>query len=108
MTTAKEKPENKPEQAGSTEVKEIPYIVHEGVMSRFERIIRRLWVLVILLIALLVGSNLAWLIYESQYEVTQTTQIKQDTAGGDNNHMVGIDYGETDSNSGKDQSTQER
>lgn len=106
--TAVEKTENKPEHTGSTEVKEIPYIVHEGVMSRFERIIRRLWVLVILLIALLVGTNIAWLIYESQYQVTQTTQIKQDTAGGDYNNMVGIDYGEADSNSSKDPSSQER
>lgn len=44
----------------------IPYIVHEGVMARFERVIKRLWIVIILLIFLLVGTNAGWLWYESQ------------------------------------------
>ena len=44
----------------------IPYIVHEGVMARFERVIKRLWIIAILLIILLVGTNGAWIWYESQ------------------------------------------
>lgn len=55
----------------------IPYIVFEADMARFERIIKRLWITVILLIVLLVGSNIAWLIYESQFEDFEAT-ITQD------------------------------
>lgn len=55
---------------------DVPYIVHEGILARLERIIKRLWITIILLIVLLVGSNIAWIHYECQFE-DQTT-IKQD------------------------------
>lgn len=43
-------------------------------MARQERTIKRLWIALILVIVLLVGSNCAWLWYESQFsdEVTTT------------------------------------
>ena len=41
----------------------IPYFAHEGIMARMERTIKRLWVLCIVLIILLAGSNAAWLWY---------------------------------------------
>lgn len=47
---------------------QIPYIVHEGAMSRMERVNKRLIAIILLLIVLLVGSNIAWLIYESKYQ----------------------------------------
>ena len=51
--------------------KDVPYIVHEGSVARLERVIKRMWVLVILLvlslIILLVASNGAWIWWESQY-----------------------------------------
>lgn len=47
---------------------QIPYIVHEGAMSRMERVNKRLIAIIVLLIVLLVGSNIAWLIYESKYQ----------------------------------------
>ena len=47
---------------------QIPYIVHEGAMSRMERVNKRLIAIIVLLIFLLVGSNIAWLIYESKYQ----------------------------------------
>lgn len=39
-----------------------------------ERTIKRLWILIILLIVLLVGSNVAWMYYENQFadEITET------------------------------------
>lgn len=46
----------------------VPYIVHEADMARMERNNKRLWIVLILLIALLVGSNIAWIWYESQFE----------------------------------------
>ena len=45
--------------------KDVPYIVHEGDMARTERSNRRLWIIVLVLIVLLVGSNIAWLCYEA-------------------------------------------
>lgn len=47
---------------------QIPYIVHEGAVSRMERVNKRLIAIIILLIVLLVSSNIAWLIYESKYQ----------------------------------------
>ena len=39
-----------------------------------ERVSRRLWITVILLIALLVATNGAWLWYESQFETVEIDQ----------------------------------
>ena len=47
---------------------QIPYIVHEGAMSRMERVNKRLIAIIVLLIVLLVSSNIAWLIHESKYQ----------------------------------------
>lgn len=77
----------------------IPYIVFEGEMTRQERTIKRLWILVIILIALLVVTNCAWLYYESQYQVveTETQKVTQTVSGEGSNSFVGGDYngGET-------------
>lgn len=79
-------------------LREIPYVVMEGVMARAERTIRRLWILCIILIVLFVGTNLAWIIYEHQFKaVTETTtqEVQQDNSNG-NNLFVGGDYGKAD------------
>lgn len=68
------------------DIKDVPYIVHEGDMARMERSNKRLWIVVLVLIALLLGSNIAWLMYESQVEEVSTTTVEQDvdtTNGGD-------------------------
>ena len=75
----------------------IPFIAYEGTMSRFERINRRLWITIILLVVLLVGTNIAWLIYESQFE-GYTITAEQD---GEGINIVGggdIDYGAESNN----------
>lgn len=61
----------------------IPYFVHEGDMTRAENANKRLWVLIILLIIALVGTNLAWVIYENQFadEVVSVEQ-EVDTGNG--------------------------
>ena len=41
----------------------VPYIVHESAQARMERTLGRLWVTIVLLIVLLVGTNLAWIVY---------------------------------------------
>lgn len=63
------------------EKNDVPYIVHEGILARMERIIKRLWIVIILLIALLVGTNIAWLYYESQFE--EQTTVQQDVDSGE-------------------------
>ena len=66
--------------------KDVPYIVHEGAVARLERVIKRMWVLVLLLIILLVASNGAWIWWESQYQTIETT-ITQENADGYNNYI---------------------
>ena len=45
------------------EERNIPFIAHESQMSRLERIQTRIWVLALILIGLLVGSNALWIIH---------------------------------------------
>ena len=70
----------------------VPYIVHEGMMARAERTAKRLWITILLLIVLLVGTNAGWLYYESQFEETTTTIEAEADDGGNavanNNGMV--------------------
>lgn len=51
----------------------VPYVVHESSMARAERQAKRLIAIIILLIVLLVGSNIGWLVYESQFETVETS-----------------------------------
>ena len=65
--------------------KDVPYIVHEGAVERLERVIKRLWKLVILLIILLVASLSALIWLESKVETVETTiEAKQQTTDGNN------------------------
>lgn len=80
----------------------IPYIAHEGMMVRMERTNHRLWILCIFLIICLVASNLAWFLYESQFEyydeeITQEVTQSAEYEGDAINRFVGGDsYGESD------------
>ncbi len=66
------------------EQQNIPYFAHEGMMARMERTIKRLWVLCIILIILLAGSNGAWVWYESQFTDESTTVTQElNSDGGD-------------------------
>lgn len=73
----------------------VPYIVHESAMARSERIIRRLWITILTLIFLLVGSNCLWLYYESQWE-TVYQEVTKEADNGTNNFVGGDVFGETD------------
>lgn len=83
---------------GSDKVKDEQYYV-DIISAMAERTIKRLWIVIILLIVLLVGTNVAWLVYESSFEVIERTEITQENDGGYNNY-VGNDgdiyNGETD------------
>lgn len=67
------------------EEKTVPYIVFESTMTRLERTIKRLWILCMILLAVIVGSNIAWIYYENQFEDVVITQETE--AGGDNNYV---------------------
>ena len=43
----------------------IPYIVHEEAIAKEERHIKRLWIAIILAVALIFASNIAWLIHDT-------------------------------------------
>lgn len=62
----------------------INYAAHEGMMARMERTIRRLWILCIILILLLAGTNAAWIYYENSFEDVVVTQENDD---GFNNYI---------------------
>ena len=72
----------------------VPYIVHESSMARLERQIKRLWITILTLIFMLVGSNCIWILYENQFD---DIEIVQENADGYNS-FIGNDgdivYGE--------------
>ncbi len=56
---------------------------HEGDMARMERANKRLWVVIIILIVALIGSNAAWIYYESQFIDEVSVEQDVDTGMGD-------------------------
>lgn len=88
-------------------MEQIPYYVHEGMMARMERTIKRLWILCIIIFLAFVASNAAWIVYEAQWEVAETTSQsvdqKIDTGDGDANITgIGDIYGTDSYGSEKD------
>lgn len=67
---------------------EIPYIAHEAEMTRSERHIKRLWIALIIAILIICASNIAWLIYISQYDFES---YDLSTEGGGNANYIGQD-----------------
>lgn len=72
----------------------VPYIVHESSMARMERQIKRLWITILLLIAMLVATNGAWILYESQFsDIVTTIEAEQDGSGVNIVSGGDLDYG---------------
>ena len=83
----------------------MPIAQHEKDQDRPMKIIKSLISVIIVLIVLLVGSNMAWIIYESQFEVVEETNttVEQDANNGTNNFIGGDVYGEaSDKNNQKE------
>ena len=66
------------ESKGLNTPQNVPYIVHESSMARMERQVKRLWIALVVCIAMLFACNASWLIYESQFE---TIAYEQDGDG---------------------------
>lgn len=69
----------------------------EGAWERHEEgnkeLINKLIAVILVLVVLLVGSNVAWLVYESQFEVIEETvseiyEVEQNADGGNNNSVI--------------------
>ena len=71
------------------EEKTIPYYAYDAITTLYNKTIRRLWILCIILAVFLVGSNVGWLVYESQFEdvVTTTNKVEAESESGD---VIGI------------------
>lgn len=72
------------------ENKDVPYIVYEGTVARFERTIRRLIILVGIVILLLFASNALWLYEWNQYDYGTVDIQNQD--GGNANYIGANGY----------------
>ena len=80
----------------TTTPESIPYVAYELAMARAERTAKRLWITILTLIFLLVGSNCLWLYYEMSFEdVVTTTTIEAEQDGAAVNIVGGgdVDYG---------------
>ena len=67
----------------------MPIAQHEKDQNRLMGIIKSLIAVIVILIVILVGSNVGWLIYESQYEVVEetSTTVEQKNENGYNNFI---------------------
>lgn len=74
------------------QVEPIPFIAFESVKASMERTIKRLWIVIIILIVLLCGSNVAWIAYEGQFEDVVVTQEVEQEADNGTNTFIGGDY----------------
>ena len=61
-------------------------------MTRMERMNHRLWIVIIILIIALIASNLAWIIYDQQFENYTEQTVTQETDRGGINRFIGGDY----------------
>ena len=60
------------------------------MLSELKKTTKRWFVVSIILLIALVGTNVAWLIYESSFEtVTETQTVEQHQEGTDNSNMSG-------------------
>ena len=72
----------------------IPYFVHEGIMVRFERTIKRLIIALIIAVVLMFASNAAWLYSWMQYDyVSEETVTTVDSDGDGIANYTGGDGG---------------
>ena len=72
---------------------------HEKEMTRMETANRRWFISFLVVLSMLFASNLAWVVYESQFQDVTITQ-EADTAGGDNylNATGEFSYGSRETN----------
>ena len=74
----------------------------EFTVEKIAQANKRLVIIIVALIIALIGSNIAWIVYEAQFEdtiTTETTQtVEQNADNGTNRFIGGNYYGNTESN----------
>ena len=80
------------------EHKTVPEATIEFAVEYLWKVIKRLVVVIIILILALIGTNIAWIVYENQFadEITEQT-VTQRADDGINRFIGGDYYGDTDS-----------
>lgn len=79
----------------------IDYYTYEEAMARAERHVTRWIAAFVIAFFALIGTNLGWIIYESQY---QDVVVSENTQDGDGINLIGggdVNYG-TDTTNGQD------
>ena len=67
----------------------VPYIVYEGAQAKNERTVKRLVIALVIAIALIFASNMAWLYVWSSYEYTGTETTTTYTQDGEGTNIIG-------------------
>ena len=86
--------------------KVVDYLVHEQSQVRADRVNRRSFIIIIILIVALVGTNAGWIYYENQFtDISTTYEAEQKIENGTGNaiitdgvHINGTDNAECKSN----------
>ena len=86
--------------------KVVDYLVHEQSQVRADRVNRRSFIIIIILIVALVGTNAGWIYYENQFtDISTTYEAEQKIENGTGNaiitdgvHINGTDNAESESN----------
>ena len=68
----------------------VPYIVYEAERARSERLFKRMWIAIIVAVALIFASNAVWLWAWTLYDYYSET-ITVDSADGGNANYIGQD-----------------
>lgn len=73
----------------------ISFLAYESAMARMERANKRSFIIILILILALIATNTGWIIYESQFETTETTTIEAEQSGAEINIVGGgnVSYG---------------
>lgn len=80
----------------------IPYYVHEGEMSRMERINKRWFISFLVVLVMLFLTNAGWIIYESQFE---TISYEQEAHSETQSAIALLNTGEGSINYGRGETT---
>ena len=73
----------------------VDYLVYEQAQVRADRKDRRSFIIIIILIIALVGTNVGWVYYDNQFTDIQTTSIEAEQDGSEVNIVSGgsVNYG---------------
>lgn len=85
------------------EINSVPYVVHEGILSRMERSNKRMLIALILAVVLLFASNAIWLYEWTQYDYCGDT-TSQDVTLESKDGIANYIGNNGDISNGKDQS----